>query len=125
MAHRGCALAPVVIGMINWFLPPPQGLAPKAWQMFAIFVATAAGIMAAPLPMSVVAIIGATVASLLDISNLYGCLTQYAIGSGPVIFGAGYVTQRECWKVGLIMSFIYLSVFLTVGPLWWRLLGHA
>src|SRR6201997_978875 len=35
--------------------------------MFAVFVATIVGIMAAPLPMSAVAIIGATVAALLGV----------------------------------------------------------
>lgn len=60
-------LVPVAIGTVLWFLPAPPGLAPKAWQMFAVFVTTIAGIMTAPLPMSVVAIIGATVATLLGV----------------------------------------------------------
>ena len=29
------------------------------------------------------------------LSNVNGCLTQYGIGSGPVMYGAGYVTQGE------------------------------
>ena len=45
-------LVPLAIGLALWFLPPPEGLSPKAWQMFAIFVATIAGIITAPLPMS-------------------------------------------------------------------------
>ena len=58
------------------------------------------------------------------LSNLCGCLTQYAIGSGPVMFGAGYVNQGEWWRVGFIMSVIYLVVFLTIGPLWWKVAGY-
>ena len=58
---------PVGIGFVLWFAPVPEGLQPKAWHMFAIFVATIAGIMTAPLPMSVVAIIGATVAALTGV----------------------------------------------------------
>ena len=46
---------PIAIGAIIWFIPAPEGLSPKAWHMFAIFVATIAGIIAAPLPMSAVA----------------------------------------------------------------------
>jgi DASS family divalent anion:Na+ symporter len=57
------------------------------------------------------------------LSSLYGCLTQYAIGSGPVMFGAGYVSQGEWWKTGFCMSLIYMVIWLTVGPLWWTLLG--
>src|SRR5262249_44222808 len=33
--------------------------------------------------------------ALAGLSSLYGCLTQYAIGSGPVMFGAGYLSQAE------------------------------
>jgi len=58
------------------------------------------------------------------LSNVNGCLTQYAIGSGPVMFGAGYVTQGEWWRVGFIMSVIYLAIWLVIGPLWRLLLGH-
>ena len=62
-------LVPVAIGVVLWFLPPPAGLPPKAWHMFAIFVATIAGIITAPLPMSAVAIIGATVAALTGVMS--------------------------------------------------------
>lgn len=61
---------------------------------------------------------------LAVLSNLNGCLTQYGIGSGPVMFGAGYVTQAEWWKAGFVMSVIYLVVWTTVGPLWWLALGY-
>ena len=57
-------LVPVAIGLVLWFVPPPAGLPPKAWHMFAIFVATITGIITAPLPMSAVAIIGATAGAL-------------------------------------------------------------
>ena len=59
------------------------------------------------------------------LSNLNGCLTQYGIGSGPVMFGAGYVTQAEWWRAGFIMSLVYLAVWLTIGPYWWMFLGHV
>ena len=60
-------LIPIGIGVVSWFIPAPDGLDIKAWQMFAIFVATVAGIIVAPLPMSAVAIIGATIATLLGV----------------------------------------------------------
>ncbi len=60
-------LIPIAIGVAIWFIPAPEGVKPQAWQMLAIFVATIAGIITAPLPMSAVAIIGATVASLLGV----------------------------------------------------------
>ncbi len=45
------ALLPVIVEAIIWFLLAPSGLTPKAWRMFAVFVATIAGIVTAPLPM--------------------------------------------------------------------------
>jgi divalent anion:Na+ symporter, DASS family len=59
------------------------------------------------------------------LSNINGCLTQYGIGSGPVMFGAGYVTQGEWWKAGFLMSLFYMVVWLVVAPLWWKVLGHV
>jgi divalent anion:Na+ symporter, DASS family len=61
--------------------------------------------------------------ALACLSSLYGCLTQYAIGSGPVMFGAGYVSQAEWWRTGFVMSLVYLAIWFTLGPLWWTLLG--
>ena len=55
------------IGDVLWFIPAPEGLDLKAWHMSAIFVATIAGIIVAPVPMSAVAIIGATIAALLGV----------------------------------------------------------
>jgi DASS family divalent anion:Na+ symporter len=59
------------------------------------------------------------------LSNVNGCLTQYGIGSGPVMFGAGYVTQRQWWRAGFLMSLAYLAIWLVIGPLWWMVLGHV
>src|ERR1700752_4919109 len=60
-------LVPVGIGVVLWFLPQPDGLQVKAWHMFAVFVATIAGIMTSPLPMAAVAITGATIGVLVGV----------------------------------------------------------
>ena len=67
LAKAANFIIPVAIGFILWFIPAPEGLNVKAWQMFAIFVATIAGIILAPLPMAAVALIGATFATLLGV----------------------------------------------------------
>ena len=41
------------------------------------------------------------------------------------MYGAGYVSQARWWKAGFVMSLIYLVIWLTVGPLWWMVLGHV
>ena len=58
------------------------------------------------------------------LSNVNGCLTQYGIGSRPVMFGAGYVKRAEWWKAGFIMRVVDLVIWTTIGPLWWLALGH-
>ena len=61
--------------------------------------------------------------TLACMSNVFGCLTPYAIGSAPVLFGAGYHTQQQWLVIGFVMSVIYLAVWMTVGPVWWGIIG--
>ncbi|WP_254630346.1 anion permease [Cellulomonas sp. GbtcB1] len=49
---------PLVVGVVLWFVPPPEGVDAPAWHMFAIFVATIVGVIARPLPMGAVTIVG-------------------------------------------------------------------
>lgn len=56
-------------------------------------------------------------------SNLFGGLTHYGIGSAPVLFGFGYVSLKEWWRVGLFVSFANILIWLTIGGFWWKLLG--
>ena len=51
-------------------------------------------------------------------------LTHYATGTSPVIFGSGYVTLGEWWKVGFIMSVVELIIFVVIGAVWWKILGY-
>ena len=40
-------------------------------------------------------------------------------GSQNVIFvGAGYLTQRELYLLGLLMTLFFMVVFLTLGTAW-------
>lgn len=41
-----------------WFIPPPAGVALKAWHLLAIFLGTIAGIITQPLPLGAVAMLG-------------------------------------------------------------------
>lgn len=56
-------------------------------------------------------------------SNLMASVTHYGTTPGPIYFGAGYVSQGKWWKVGLIASVASLLVWMSLGPLWWKLLG--
>ncbi|MBA2961967.1 MULTISPECIES: anion permease [Ramlibacter] len=129
-------------GMVSWFgkefsshLQGMPGLAifmvvAAVYLYIHYFFASATAHISALFPLALALMIGGGVPALPAaiglgvLSNLNGCLTQYGIGSGPVMFGAGYVTQKEWWKAGFIMSVLYLVVWTTVGPLWWKLLGY-
>ncbi|WP_431262407.1 DASS family sodium-coupled anion symporter [Roseateles chitinivorans] len=50
-------------------------------------------------------------------------LTHYATGTSPIIFGSGYVTMGQWWRVGAVMCVLELLIFATVGIAWWRVLG--
>jgi DASS family divalent anion:Na+ symporter len=60
---------------------------------------------------------------LAYVSNLSACLTHYGTTPGPIFFGAGYVTQADWWRLGLLCSLPHLLIWGLVGPLWWRALG--
>lgn len=46
------------VGVLIWVMPHPAEIDPLAWQLFAIFVATLVGIIARPLPMGAMAMVG-------------------------------------------------------------------
>ncbi len=53
-------------------------------------------------------------------SNLYGGLTHYGFGSAPILFGSGFVSFREWWRIGFIVSTVNLTIWISVGLLWWN-----
>ncbi|OLL31177.1 anion permease [Burkholderia sp. SRS-W-2-2016] len=130
-------------GMVAWFGKEfgahLEGFPPLAVYMLVAaiyfyihyFFASATAHISALFPLSLALMVAAGIppftaaVALGIISNLNGCLTQYGIGSGPVMFGAGYVSQGRWWKAGFLMSLIYMAVLLVIGPLWWRVLGHV
>lgn len=61
---------------------------------------------------------------LIAASSAYGCLlTHYGGAVGPVMFGSGYVTQKEWWTLGAIVVAVNVVVYLTVGLGFWKILG--
>ncbi|CAB3808168.1 Putative malate transporter YflS [Paraburkholderia caffeinitolerans] len=129
-------------GMVSWFGKEfgahLQGLPRLAVDMMVAaiylyvhdFFASATAHVSALFPLSMALMVTAGIPPFTAaiargiLSNINGCLTQYGIDSGPVTFGAGYVSQGHWWRAGFLMSLFYLFVWLVVGPLWWKLLEH-
>jgi DASS family divalent anion:Na+ symporter len=82
--------------------------------MFPPFVAVLIGIGVPPL---------LAVYSLLCLSNLTAGLTHYGTTTGPILFGTGYVTRGEWWRVGFVVSIANVVIWLTAGFAWWKFLG--
>ena len=61
--------------------------------------------------------------SLLFASSYFSVITPQG-GSQNVIFvGSGYLTQRELYRMGLLMTLFFFAVFLVVGTAWIRLVA--
>ena len=56
-------------------------------------------------------------------SNLNAGITHYGTGSAPVFFGAGYVDEREWWRIGFLVSLVNVAVWLGIGGVWWKVIG--
>lgn len=83
--------------------------------MYAAFLAAATATGAPPVMAALV---------LGFISSLYGGLTHYASGPAPVLFGGGYVTLAEWWRTGLIAAGANIVIWMGVGAVWLKVLGH-
>jgi DASS family divalent anion:Na+ symporter len=69
----GCLL----IGIIIWFLPVPEGLTSTAWQYFAIFITVIIGFMMTALPMGLVVLLGILILTITGVAPLKETLLGY------------------------------------------------
>ena len=53
--------------------------------------------------------------SLVFSLGIMGILTPYASGPSPIWYGAGYISSREYWKLGLIFGSLFLVVLLILS----------
>lgn len=90
----------VVVSVIIWFIPPPEGVKQEAWHLLAIFVGTVLGFIVKPLPMGAVAIIGIMMTSLTGTLSIANALSGF---SNNVIWliGAAFFISRAVIKTGL------------------------
>jgi len=107
------ALAVLVIG----YCYIHYGFASMTAQVTALYPGFLAAALAAGTPPMMAAL------PLAYFSSLDAAMTHYGTGSAPVYFGAGYVSQGEWWRLGLIVSLVNLPIWLGVGSLWWKFVG--
>lgn len=54
---------------------------------------------------------------------IFSSTTHYANGPSSIMFGSGYVTQNDWWKMNMVLGIFYLLVWGGVGTLWMRVIG--
>ncbi len=90
----------LAVGVVFWFIPPPEGVKQEAWHLLAIFVATIVGIIAKPLPMGAVALIGVAATALTGTLSIKDALSGFGV---PTIWliGVAFFVSRAIIKTGL------------------------
>lgn len=63
------------------------------------------------------------VLSLAFLSSLCAGITHYGTGTAPIYFGSQYVSLKEWWRIGGIVSLANIAIWASVGAVWWKLLG--
>jgi len=56
-------------------------------------------------------------------SSLFSSMTHYGTGSAAILYGGGYVPILTWWRIGLIISFVNIVIWLGIGSMWWKVLG--
>ena len=105
---------PVAILLIIWLMPTPTGLKPEAWHMFAIFAATIAGILAAPIPSGALMFVGLAIAYFTKTLSLNDVLKGFSSGTVWMIFSA-YVLSLGFVQSGLGKRIAYKTLSLFGG----------
>lgn len=83
--------------------------------MFAAFYGVGIALGAPPLLYALI---------LAAAGNIMMCLTHYATGTAPVVFGSGFATLGQWWRVGFVMSVVNGGIWLASGLIWWKVLGY-
>ena len=105
-------LVPLAILVVIWLFPCPEGLTPAAWHMFAIFAATIASILAAPIASGAIMFIALALTYFTNTLPLGDVLRGFSSGTVWMIFSA-YVLSLGFVQSGLGRRIAYktLSLF--------------
>eukprot|EP00239_Pterosperma_sp_CCMP1384_P007091 CAMPEP_0197844158 /NCGR_PEP_ID=MMETSP1438-20131217/1138_1 /TAXON_ID=1461541 /ORGANISM="Pterosperma sp., Strain CCMP1384" /LENGTH=564 /DNA_ID=CAMNT_0043454795 /DNA_START=70 /DNA_END=1764 /DNA_ORIENTATION=- len=101
----------VAIGTAIWFIPPPAGVAIKAWKLLAIFVATIVGIILQPLPLGAVAMVGLGVSMVTGILTFPAAFSAFATEI-PWLIAIAFFLAKGFIKTGLGNRIAYMVVSL-------------
>ena len=93
---------PIAVLVLLWVIPTPEGLTPAAWHMFAIFTATIAGILAAPVASGALMFIALAITYFTNTLPLNDVLKGFASGTVWMIFSAYVLSLGFVQSLSLI-----------------------
>ena len=112
-----------------WFIPAPEGVAPNAWHLLALFIGIIAGIIGKAMPIGAMAMLAMTIVALLQVTvpelgadgnpikNPAAQAAKDALSSlnSPLIWmiGIAIMISRSLLKTGLgtRIGYLFLSLF--------------
>ena len=98
------ALVPVIITLVLWLIPTPEGLPPNAWKFFALFMGVISGLVLEPIPIGLVGFIGITIAVVLKLGPTPG--KNGLISSGAAInWGLSGFSNSTVWLIFVAFMF--------------------
>jgi DASS family divalent anion:Na+ symporter len=66
---------------------------------------------------------GLIIFSFACFANLSAGLTNYGTTPSPMFFGQDYVSLKEWWRIGFLVSILNIAIWGTIGFGWWKLVG--
>lgn len=64
-----------------------------------------------------------TVLAFAFMSNISSGIMHYCNGPAAIYFGAGYVGQGTWMRLGALITFINMVIWVGLGSIWWKVLG--
>ncbi|TRX38268.1 anion permease [Flavobacterium restrictum] len=112
-------LITLAVGLLIWFIPPPTGVVPEAWHLFAIFVATILGIILKAAPMGTMCMMAISVTAFSQVlapGEAGKSITLALKGFGDKVIwliGISFFIARGFIKTGLgnRIAFLFIRIF--------------
>jgi DASS family divalent anion:Na+ symporter len=104
-------IIPVIIALVIWILPTPEGLSSNAWHVFAIFVAVIVAMITRPIPdmESVAVLCGLTAVGILGLASVSDIFSGYG-SSTPWLILSAFLICVAFLKTGFATRLAYLLI---------------
>lgn len=102
----------IVLFLVVWFIPTPEGLKPQAWKLFAIFITVIVGFITQPVPMGAISIAGISVVCLTGVLKANAVLAGFGNTTLWLIVSAFFFAKGfEKTGLGRRISYIIIRSF--------------